>query len=151
MRNLLFFLVSTTILGACTLSATQEKKLNESLSAYINARNECLVVSYVAFTYPEIVMNYRSQSDSVFKAAFDCNSDTLYLQDPIVRSTLKERETIHVKYDLDVFNKNTGERLKEKHTLYAISEDSGNSWFFMNNKEYVDKTMLPNFKRLFFE
>lgn len=151
MQKLVVFLLAVIILGSCTLSATQEKKLNESLSVYVNARNECLVVSYVAFTYPEIVMNYKSQSDSVFKAAFDCNSDTLYLQDPTVRSTKKEKETIHVKYDLDVFNKNTGERLKEKHALYAISEDNGSSWFFMNRKEYVDKTMLPNFKRLFFE
>lgn len=151
MQKIIFFLVSTVILGACTLSATQEKKLNESLSAYVNARNECLVVSYVAFTYPEIVKNYKSQSDSVFKAAFDCNNDTLYIQDPTVIKTLKEKKTIHVKYDLDVFNKNTGERLIEKHTLYAISEDNGASWFFMDNNEYVNKTLLPNFKRLFFE
>lgn len=151
MKKILLFLFSIIILSACTLSATQEKKLNESLSVYVNARNECLVVSYVAFTYPEIVLNYKSQSDSIFKAAFDCNSDTLYLQDPTVRGTKKEKETIHVKYDLDVFNKNTGERQLEKHTLFAISEDNGSSWFFMNKKEYVDKTMLPNFKRLFFE
>lgn len=151
MKNILLYSALLFILGSCTLSATQEKKLNESLSAYIHARNECMVVSYVAFTYPDLVKSYKSQGDSVFKSAFDCNMDTLYLQDPTIRKTVKNGKEIQVQYDLDVFNQNNNERLDEKHHLYAISEDDGVSWFFMDQTIYVDKSLLPNFKRLLLE
>lgn len=148
MKNFLLLIIIFLLAGSCILSATQEKKLNDALSTYVNARNECMVVSYVAFTYPELVKKYKEQGDSVFKAAFDCNNDTLYLQDPTIRNTVKNGKEIHVQYDLDVFNRNTQQRLPEKHQIYAVSEDAGMSWFFIDKKVYVDKSLLRNFERL---
>jgi hypothetical protein len=145
----IFLYVSTLFLfGACALNATQEQKLNESLAGYLFGRNECQVVSYVAFTYPELVATYKAQGDSIFKQQFDCNEDSLYFQDPTVRLIQKEGEVIHVLYDLTVFNKNTSERYDKKHELIALSSDSGKSWFFMDKSKYVDKSLLPKLKRL---
>lgn len=144
----MYFLLSIWIFGACTLSATQEKKLNESLSNYLNSRNECLVVSYVAFTYPDLVLTYKSQGDSVFKNKFDCNHDSLFLQDPTIRQTVKSESDIHVLYEIDLYNVNTGLRSEKKHQLVALSKDNGKSWFFMDEVAYVDKMLLPNLNRL---
>lgn len=136
------------LLTACTLNATQEQKLNESLAAYLFGRNECQVVSYVAYTYPNLVATYKAQGDSIFKQQFDCNDDTLYFQDPMVREIEVEGAEIHVLYDLSVFNKNTAVQFEKKFELIAISEDNGSSWFFLDRSKYVDKSLLPKLKRL---
>lgn len=148
MKNGLIFTYLLILLGSCSLSADQEKKLNESLSAYLNARNECQLINYVAFTHPGLVAYYKTQGDSVFKKEFDCHDDTLYLQDPTVRQIKSTGMNIHVEYDLDVYSEFTGEKLEKKQIIYAISVDKGNSWFFMDQQIYVDKKILPKFKRL---
>lgn len=148
MKKIVYSILTLLILGACTLSASQEKKLNESITAYLHSRNECLVVGYVAFTYPDLVAYYKSQGDSIFISKFDCNKDSLYLQNPTIRKTSKSDNAIQIQYDLDIYNKFSGEKLSEKHKLYALSMDKGNSWFFMDEKIYVDKSILPKFKRM---
>lgn len=136
------------LLTACTLNGEQEKKLNESLSAYVFARNECQVISYVAFTYPDLVAQYKSQGDSLFKEQFNCNKDSIYLEDPTIRQTEKKGADIHVLYDLTAYNENTGDVEKVKHQVVAISHDDGNSWFFLDRAVYVDKSLLPKLERL---
>lgn len=136
------------LLFACSLNAKQEQKLNESLALYLYARNECQVVSYVAFTLPDLVANYKDQGDSVFKSKFDCNVDSLFYQDPTIRETVKENTTIHVLYDLEIFNKISSQHIDNKHQLVALSNDNGASWFFIDKSIYVDKSLLPELKRL---
>jgi hypothetical protein len=130
------------------LNGDQEKKLNESLSAYIFARNECQVISYVAFTYPELVASYKAEGDSLFKDHFNCNKDSVYLEDPTIRQTEKKGRDIHVLYELSVYNENSGEQSKKKHEIVGVSNDDGRSWFFMDRSEYVDKSRLPKLVRL---
>lgn len=136
------------VLFGCSLNAKQEQKLNESLALYLYARNECQVVSYVAFTLPDLVAKYKDQGDSIFKSKFDCNVDSLFYQDPTIRETVKDDATIHVLYDLVVFNKISSQRIEKKHQLVAMSNDNGASWFFIDQSIYVDKSLLPELKRL---
>lgn len=142
------FLFIAILLTSCALNGEQEKKLNESLSAYVFARNECQVISYVAFTYPNLVASYKAEGDSLFKEHFNCNKDSIYLEDPTIRQTEKKGSAIHVLYDLTAYNENTGEEQKKKHQVVGVSNDDGNSWFFLDHSEYVDKTRLPNLERL---
>lgn len=135
-------------LVGCTLNGEQEKKLNESFSAYIFAKNECQVISYVAFTYPELVASYKAEGDSLFKEHFNCNKDSIYLDDPTLRQTVKEGNSIHVLYDLSLYHEATGKKDDKKYQLIGISEDDGKTWFFMDKTEYVDKSRLPKLVRL---
>jgi hypothetical protein len=138
----------TSILLGCTLNGEQEKKLNESFSAYVFARNECQVISYVAFTYPELVASYRAEGDSLFKEHFNCNKDSIYLDDPTLRQTVKEGNSIHVLYDMTLYHESSGKKDDKKYPLIGISDDNGKSWFFMDKSEYVDKSRLPKLVRL---
>lgn len=142
------FIALPLLFYACALNGEQEKKLNESLSAYIFARNECQVISYVAFTYPELVSSYKSEGDSLFKERFNCNKDSIYLDDPTIREIRKNGQDIHVLYDLTAYNENSGEQNDLKHKVVGVSNDDGNSWFFMDHTEYVDKSRLPKLQRL---
>lgn len=146
--QIVFFLF---LLTACSLNASQEQKLNESLAAYLFGRNECQVVSYVAFTYPDLVATYREKGDSIFKQEFKCNDDSLYYQDPTVRKIEIAEDEIHILYELTVFNKNTSLKNEVKHELIAISKDDGKTWFFLDRSKYVDKSLLPQLKRLITE
>lgn len=148
MKKQYSLLILFLILASCTLSGDQEKKLNESVAAYLFSRNECRVVNYVAFTYPKLVQAYKSMSDSTFKVAFDCSDDTLFLKDPTVRQTAKDDHIIHVLYQLDGYNNVSMQAIDKKYKLVAISEDNGKSWFFMDWNQYVDKSLLPDLKRL---
>ncbi len=148
MKKYYSLLILLLVLVSCTLSGDQEKKLNESLSAYLFSRNECRLVNYVAFSYPDMVIAYKSQGDSAFQRAFDCNLDSLYLENPTMRQTIKENDEIHVEYDLDAYHKATNEELEAKHKLVAISSDNGKSWFFIDQENYFNNKLLPNLKRL---
>jgi hypothetical protein len=146
--KIVFFAFALLILSACTLSADQEQKLNQAVSAYLHARNDCQIVNYVAFTHPSLVAKFKEEGDSVFQTKFDCTMDSLLLEDPTIRTVEKEGNDIQVLFDITAFDEYTYQQTKEKQQLVAISSDQGKSWFFIDYGYYVDKTLLPSIKRL---
>lgn len=146
--KLLTILCSLLILASCALNADQEQKLNQSLAGYLHARNECQLVSYVAFTYPAVVADFKEQGDSIFQAKFDCTQDSITWNDPTIRLIQKEGTSIHALIDVAQVDEYSYEILKDKEQLIAISEDDGNSWFFIEHAYYVDKSKLIKLKRL---
>lgn len=148
MKVLLKCILLSLILGACSLSSEQEKKLNLAVTSYLHSRNECQVLTYVAFTYPELVSSIKSQGDSVFQKRFNCELDSMLIDDPTLRQIVKKDNDIHVLYDLTAFNESTMLQEEKKFKLVALSNDNGQSWFFLDWNDYVDKSLLPKLKRL---
>jgi hypothetical protein len=146
--KLLILLFSLLFLGACALNADQEQKLNQSMAGYLHARNNCQLISYVAFTYPGVVADYKEQGDSVFQAKFDCTTDSIAWNDPTIRLIQKQGKMIHALIDIEQVDEYSYEILKDKEQIIAISEDNGNSWFFIEHAFYVDKSKLIALKRL---
>jgi hypothetical protein len=146
--KLLTFLFSLLLLTSCALNADQEQKLNQSLAGYLNARNQCQLISYVAFTHPGVVADYKEQGDSVFQAKFDCSKDSISWDDPTIRMIQQEGKAIHALINVAQVDDYSYEILEEKKQLVALSEDDGNSWFFMEYSYYVDKSKLNKLKRL---
>lgn len=144
----LFILLSLVVLASCALNADQEQKLNQSMAGYLHARNDCQLVSYVAFTYPAVVADYKEQGDSIFQAKFDCTQDSIIWNDPTIRLIQQEGKSIHALIDVEQVDEYSYEVLKDKQQIVAISEDNGNSWFFVEHAYYVDKSKLNNLKRL---
>lgn len=135
----------------CSLSASQEAALNSSLSNYIQARNDCQVVGLVGFTYPELVKDFKSISDSVFKTKFDCDKSGEYyyqIQNPTLRSTVSEGKNIHVLYEFDGYGEQEDEYKKRNFKLVAISENKGENWFFISKTDYDNDTLCKQLKRL---
>ena len=144
----LFILLSLVVLASCALNADQEQKLNQSMAGYLHARNDFQLVSYVAFTYPAVVADFKEQGDSIFQAKFDCTQDSITWNDPTIRLIQQEGKSIHALIDVAQVDEYSYEILKEKQQIVAISEDNGNSWFFVEHAYYVDKSKLNNLKRL---
>lgn len=148
MRNLLFRFPLFLVLTACSLSAKQEANLNLAISKYVQARNECHVVSLVAYTYPELVHYFKNQGDSLFKHEFDCASNEKYaydLFDPTIKTIKSEGSALHVEYNFKVGNK-----FDEQGDLrmIALSDNKGETWYFMEKDQYLDKKHCKKLKRL---
>lgn len=149
MRKFVFHFPLFFILVACSLSAKQEANLNLAVSKYVQARNECYVVSLVAYTYPELVHYYKNQGDSLFKHEFDCSLNEKYMEDifdPTMNRVKSDGKLIQVEYN---FKKGNTYENKGELKLFAISEDDGSTWYFLDKEQYWDKIKCKNLKRLF--
>lgn len=147
-------LVYTTLIlacfSSCTLNSTQEATLNNALSTYVNAHNNGAVLSYVGVIYPPAVAYYKDQGDSTFHYKFDLSaeSERPLLTDGTILGTKKENQSIHVKYRFaqlhDVFEGDSEYKIH-----YAITEDDGVNWFFLQEMDYLNDTIMSLEKRLF--
>ncbi len=140
------------ILSSCQLNGKQEEKLHKDLLAYLNARNNHKILSFVSFQAPCLIEKYKNQGDSVFQTRYNLAENPKYnsqLDNHILRGIEKDNELIQVKYRMD-FNKNTDEFVDLVNVfIYAISTNKGESWYFMEEEEYNDKSLCPDLKRLF--
>lgn len=140
-----------TILFSCSLNSDQEASLNQHLSKYLQARNGCMMVGIVGFTYPEYIRELKDQGDSALIKAMDCSQNIekgIFYSDPTLRKVKKENNRIHVYYEVDVANNRAGNSTKRAEGLYAISEDDGVTWFFLPKEVYSDKNTCASLKRL---
>ena len=81
MKKIFFFLL--LIISACSLTGNQEQALNRAVTSYVDARNDAVLLSYVAFTHPNVVAYYKDKGDSLFLNKFNLNEEHnwMYIQD----------------------------------------------------------------------
>ncbi len=146
--NSIIVLVLLFTFGACQLSGEQEKRLNENMSAYIHAHNACQPISLAALTYPPLVSEWKSMGDSIFKQNFDCEA-SMEWHDPTVKKTVKNGSVMHVLIDLKaMIPMDYKQNFQGHQLLIAISEDGGESWFFIKKEDYVNKSWMKSVERL---
>ncbi len=145
---LLSCLALSLIVSSCSLNATQEASLNNAKTSFINSKNNGTVMSYVAFTLPEVVSYYKNQSDSIFQQRFDLSSKetTDFLSNGNIRVVEESSSLIHVKYEFT--NVNFEDVSQEKVIVFALSDNAGKSWFFAEENDYFNDDILPDSKRL---
>lgn len=150
MNNKIYLLYFLTIflITACTLNADQERALSERLSDYLLSRNDCRMINLVSFTYPELVASIKEEGDSSFIAYFNCSTDSIYFDDPIIRKSVKKNKEIQIHYELRARKMNNVEFGTYIHDLMAISHDNGRSWFFLDRKDYKNKSRISKLKKL---
>ena len=142
---LLFF-----VLIGCTLSADQETALNDAMTAYTSARNNGEVMTYVAYTYPDVVAYYKDEGDSSFIKKFGGEDlDYLpYIQDGNLRDVEFNGSKIHVKYQFLEIQDALFEIDSREIIIFAISEDDGKNWYFMDELDYMNEAVFSQERRL---
>lgn len=144
-KRLLFVLMVVQI-SACTLSGKQELILNKQLNKYLNAINSGNTLVAAGLSHPKIVSYYHQLGDSLFLAHFNSQLDSIKytLENPIYLNTKFDGNRIEQQV---VVTKHTY-KAETQDTLYAISENNGNSWFMIQQCDYLNKKI--NFgKKLF--
>lgn len=143
----LTFVLLVLVLTCCTLNSTQETSLNQHVSKYIKAKNNCLITGVIGFTYPAYVKELKQTGNKEFMRVFNCNDSTSLqnkLSIPIYRAAKTSEKMIQVKYELD-----DSQTSQNSHFLYAISEDDGKTWYFLPGEVYNNVTSCTKLKRLF--
>ena len=138
------------LLAACSLNADQEASLNQAVALYINSLNDGNATVVVGHTHPNAVAYYKAQGDSVFMAHYDLTNadyDPFY-QDGTIMEVKSDGQRLHVKYNflrIDFFD------FKEEDSeaiIFAVSEDDGKSWFFIDEFDYYNDEIIAKKDRL---
>lgn len=149
--NLYLALAVSLLLTSCTLTAKQEEHLNKQFTSYIESNNEGIMLEAVALSHPAVVRFYKNQGDSVFmehfKHGLSRNDETGdFIEDPIYRESKEQKNLIHRKYQLKIYNSEIV--INPKYIIFAVSEDKGDNWFFIRSEDYYNDN-IKGFKRLF--
>lgn len=138
------------LVAACTLNADQEASLNNAMFAYINSRNNGVVMSYVAYTHPNVVDYYKTLGDSNFTKKFDLlQNETPYkLNDGNIVEMKSEAKIIHVQYSFTSIIPENNKIVNNDFIILAISDDNGSSWYFMEEDDYLNDQILDPSHRL---
>lgn len=139
--------LSVWLLTGCTLSGEKENRLNNQFNRYLDAYNKRNTLVFTALTNDQVVKYYTQQPQEVFEAHFNPNFDSIptFLSNPLNRDTKTEGKIIQRKYSVERYTET--QEINHDYFIFALSEDEGNTWFFVNEDDYFnDKIPL---KRLF--
>lgn len=144
MKEKLTILLALILLASCGLSSSQESKLNHVLGTYIKANNEKNSLVLIGLTHPTVVDFYQSQSDTLFLTHFITDNEYKQLLNPFYITTLEDGEWIERVYSVKINNYLS----KKTQKLFVISEDHGENWFVVTQKDYFNKS-IPLRKHLY--
>lgn len=148
LKHFIFSLLLILLTSACSLNGEQEASLNETLSEFIEARNNNRVSLRVRLSYPSAVRYYKSKGDDVFKEHYRPENNDEFWQDGTLLDVEQKGDHIHVKYEFKAVFEQEMELVWDKRYLYAISIDDGKHWKFLDAHEYKNPEILPRDKKL---
>lgn len=149
-RRLYFFIsICLVVLTQCTLSGEQEDRLNNQLMKYMDAYNANNSLQLVALTHPAVVRFYKNQGDTVFLNTFRqkeaIHPVRTFYENSLNRETKAISKSIQRKFWVEKYTET--EEINHEYAIFALSEDGGNTWFFVNQDDYFN-SKIP-LKRLF--
>lgn len=108
------------------------------------------MLSFVGVVYPPVVAHYKNKGDSSFHYKFDLSTESNrpLLTDGTILGTKKDDRTIHIKYRFSELN-DVLDGGSEYKIHYAITEDDGVNWFFLEEVDYLNDSILNKNNRLF--
>ena len=141
MRPYLLFLSLLWFLVACSLTANQEKSLNRAIIQYQNAYNKELTILEVSLTHPCVIDAHLSDTGKLKKLFVHLGAS---LENYDIQSIDKDGADMKVKLTFDYLN-GQAEIQDSKKTIYALSSNRGESWFFLD-ASYVKYLNCKRFK-----
>ena len=139
---LLLFFFSIT---SCSLNAEQERNLNKSIIKYLFSVNRELKLSIAAATHPLILRELKEESDEKLKAYLKPKHHIW--TDAIIGKSKIKGQIFHIELKVALISKESYEKAPNRIRLYAISEDNGKNWYFVDYKIY-ESNHCKKFNRL---
>jgi len=128
MRPYLLFIALLCLLFACSLSANQEKSLNRAIIQYQNSYNKELTILEVSLTHPCVIDAYLSDT-SKLKNLFVHHGASITNYD--IQDIETDGAHMKVKLTFDYLYGQSDQKDSKK-TVYALSSNRGESWFFLD-------------------
>lgn len=142
--NFLLF-VFILFLFACGLNASQEKSLNMAVAKYLFAVNEDLKLSRASYTHPSLLKYYKKKGEEEFKSLFD--KEKMIWTDAVVGKIEMNGKIVQVELKIALKKDEYSTPEKDRISIFALSEDTGSSWFFVEESHYKCEE-CGEFKRL---
>lgn len=144
-------LLITLLFSACSLNGRQEKALNKAVAKYTESHNEEQLISYISYIHPNAVAYYLEKGDSVFKERYTLvnkNGISPFLQDGNIREIESDGNRIHVRYQFLKIVDGLYDIKGDEVYIYAVSEDDGKSWYFIDEVDYLNDAIIKPADRL---
>lgn len=145
MRKNLAVIFLGFILFSCSLDANQEKSLNKSIIKYLFSINRELKLSIAAATHPLILRELKEDGHEKLKSYLAPKYNIW--TDAVIGKTKIKGVIIHIELKVAQVSKETYEKNDKRIRLYAISEDNGKNWYFVDYKLY-ETDYCKKFKRI---
>jgi hypothetical protein len=145
MRKNLAVIFLGFILFSCSLDANQEKSLNKSIIKYLFSINRELKLSIAAATHPLILRQLKEDGHEKLKSYLAPKYNIW--TDAVIGKTKIKGDIIHIELKVAQVSKETYEKNDKRIRLYAISEDNGKNWYFVDYKLY-ETDYCKKFKRI---
>lgn len=145
MKGYFLFFVCVLFLFACGLNASQEKSLNMAVAKYLFAVNEDLKLSRASYTHPSVLKFYKKKGQNEFKNLFV--KEEMIWTDAVLGKIVTKGNAVQVELKVALKKDEYSSPEKERISIFALSEDNGSSWFFVEEHDYKGKE-CGNFQRL---
>jgi hypothetical protein len=122
------------IISSCSLNAEQERNLNKSIIKYLFSVNRELKLSIAAATHPLILRQLKEDGYEKLKSYLAPKYNIW--TDAVIGKTQIKGDVIHIVLKVAKVSKETYEKNEKRIRLYAISEDNGKNWYFVDYKLY---------------
>ena len=148
MRFISLLFILSCLVFSCSLSAKQERTLNKNLGLYVQAIQSKSILVEASMTHPCFLKHIKSKGDEYFTNFFQNNEEELVFFDPRINKIQSQKETIHVLYSIQKEFIYRGENKEDSTCFVAISEDDGESWFFVRRGMYLNEKICTEIPRL---
>lgn len=145
MKVYFFLFIGILFLFACGLNASQEKSLNMAVAKYLFAVNEDLKLSRASYIHPSVLKYYKKKGHKKFKNIFV--KEEMIWTDAVLGKTESKGNTVQVELKIALKKNEYSTPQKERISIFALSEDNGSSWFFVEERDYKCK-VCGEFQRL---
>ena len=145
MKGYFLLFVCVLLLFACGLNASQEKSLNMAIAKYLFAVNEDLKLSRASYTHPSVLKFYKKKGQNEFKNLF-IKEENIWT-DAVLGKTESNGNAVQVELKIALKKNEYSTPQKERISIFALSEDNGSSWFFVEERDYKCK-VCGEFQRL---
>ncbi|MCE3295868.1 MAG: hypothetical protein K0R65_1582 [Crocinitomicaceae bacterium] len=149
MKKTLICLLSLILLGACSLSASQEQELNKQTGIYLDAQERNALLVVVSKTHPSFVRYAKSKGESYFKNVFENEAgEELVFINPMIRKIESKGDHLQVLYEVEKEYIQNGENHRNSSRFVALSDDEGKTWYFLDHATYANKKICRDIPRL---
>ncbi len=145
MKVYFFLFLGFLFLFACGLNASQEKSLNIAVAKYLFAVNEDLKLSRASYIHPSVLKYYKKKGHKEFKKLFI--KEEMIWTDAVLGKTESNGNSIHVELKIALKKDEYSTPENDRKSIFALSEDHGSSWFFVEERDYKCK-VCGEFQRL---
>lgn len=149
MKKIVLYIFLAVLVGACSLSASQEQELNKQTGIYLDAHERNAILVVVSKTHPSFVKYAKSKGGSYFKSVFENDQmEELVYINPMIEKIRNKGDHLQVLYKVEKEYIRNGENHRDKSNFVALSDDDGKTWYFLDYATYANKKICREIPRL---